>query len=241
LSRASRTLAVLGPMIRQVPPTRSARLAVLLAAKSLAEPRAVLSYAQQGEDLILEALLRRRQVVDTTYVDVGANHPVRDSNTYRLYLRGWSGVLIDANASFLKLYARLRPHDRAICAAVADEERDRVFRVPDESRLAGLVDDAAPSMESADTLVRTRTLTSILDELASPRSFGLLNVDCEGTDAAVIRSLDLERYRPSLIVVEQLELHLARLDDDALVRHLQGHGYDLVAYDGKNGYYAESD
>jgi FkbM family methyltransferase len=240
LSRASRTLAVLKPLMRQVPPTRSARHAVLLAAKSIAEPWTVLSYGQQGEDLILDTLLRRRGVVDTTYVDVGANHPVRNSNTYRLYLRGWTGVLIDANTTFLPLYSRLRPRDRAVCAAVADEERERVFRVPDESRLAALV-DGAPDADAGDRVVHTRTLTSILDELAVPHSFGLLNVDCEGSDAAVIRSLDLARYRPSLIVVEQLELELTQLGDDSLVAHLRHHGYDLVAYDGKNGYYAGSD
>jgi FkbM family methyltransferase len=231
---------VLKPLIRQVPPIRSARLAVLLATKSLAEPWTVLSYGQQGEDLILDMLIRRRPVVDTTYVDVGANHPVRDSNTYRLYLRGWTGVLIDANAAFIALYARLRPRDRAVCAAVADDERERVFRVPSEPRLAALV-DRAPDPVAGDSVVVTRTLTSILDELAVPHSFGLLNVDCEGSDAAVIRSLDLGRYRPSLIVVEQLELELAHLGKDSLVAHLRGRGYDLVAYDGKNGYYAGSD
>ena len=230
---------MLKPLIRQVPPTRSARLAVLLAAKSITEPWTVLSYGQQGEDLILDTLLRRLRVDDTTYVDVGANHPVRDSNTYRLYLRGWTGVLIDANASFLTLYERLRPRDRAVCAAVADEVRERVFRVPDETRLAAFVDgSAAPAAD--DRVMRTRTLTSILDDLAVPRSFGLLNVDCEGSDAAVIRSLDFGRYRPALIVVEQLELELAHLDDDSLVDYLRGHDYELVAYDGKNGYYTES-
>ncbi len=51
------------------------------------------SYAQCGEDLIVEALLRarlqkqRRQPDSLTYIEIGANHPIATSNTYLFYER----------------------------------------------------------------------------------------------------------------------------------------------------------
>lgn len=234
----SRALAVLKPLIRQVPPTRSARLAMLFAAKRLAEPWTMLSFGQRGEDLVLDGLLQRLPDVAQTYVDVGSNHPVRNSNTYRLYLRGWRGVLIDANAELVALSSRLRPHDRSVCAAVSDVDADRIFRIPVESRRGGFLDTSAIE-RGADRVVATRSLTAILDEVAFPQAFGLLSVDCEGSDAEVIRSLDFARYRPKVIVVEQETLDLGRLEEDRLVAYLRPLDYELVAYDGMNGYYTE--
>jgi len=234
----SRALAVLKPLMRQVPPTRSARLAMLFAAKRLAEPWTMLSFGQRGEDLVLDGLLQQLPDVARSYVDVGSNHPVRNSNTYRLYLRGWRGVLVDANEELVALSARVRPRDRAVCAAVSDVNSERVFRIPIESRRGGFLDTSTIE-RGTDRLVATRTLSSILDEVAFPQEFGLLSVDCEGSDDEVIRSLDFARYRPKVIVVEQETLDLRRLEEDRLVAFLRPLDYELVAYDGMNSYYTE--
>ncbi len=54
-----------------------------------------LSYAQEGEDLVL-ARLFGNQVESGFFVDIGAHHPVRYSNTYYFYRRGWTGLNVDA-------------------------------------------------------------------------------------------------------------------------------------------------
>ena len=54
----------------------------------------MMSYSQQGEDMILKSLFQDHQ--SGFYVDVGAHHPSRFSNTYFFYLRGWRGINIDA-------------------------------------------------------------------------------------------------------------------------------------------------
>ena len=50
------------------------------------------SYAQEGEDLLLERILGKQG--KGFYVDVGAHHPVRFSNTFLFYKRGWRGINI---------------------------------------------------------------------------------------------------------------------------------------------------
>jgi hypothetical protein len=50
------------------------------------------SYSQEGEDMILQRMFGEKK--HGFYVDVGAHHPRRFSNTYSFYRRGWSGINI---------------------------------------------------------------------------------------------------------------------------------------------------
>ena len=45
----------------------------------------LISYAQNGEDLIIEFLLSSKKIEKITYLDIGANHPIKFNNKYRLY------------------------------------------------------------------------------------------------------------------------------------------------------------
>ena len=53
------------------------------------------SFSHAGEDLHIISLLNLNR--PGFYIDVGSNHPIRHSNTFKLYLNGWSGLLLDAN------------------------------------------------------------------------------------------------------------------------------------------------
>jgi hypothetical protein len=50
-------------------------------------------YSQEGEDLIASRLFPNQST--GFYVDIGAHHPTRFSNTYLLYTKGWRGINID--------------------------------------------------------------------------------------------------------------------------------------------------
>jgi hypothetical protein len=51
------------------------------------------SCPQEGEDILLERLHLLLSI--GTYIDVGAGHPFRWSNTARLYRKGWCGTLVE--------------------------------------------------------------------------------------------------------------------------------------------------
>ena len=59
------------------------------------------SYSQEGEDMILKESYLKIKVV---FIDVGAHHPKRFSNTYLLYRKGWKGINIDALPGSMKLF-----------------------------------------------------------------------------------------------------------------------------------------
>ncbi len=76
------------------------------------------SFSQEGEDMLLRSIF-----VDKStgfYVDVGAYHPQRFSNTNHFYLAGWRGINIDAMPGSMEPFHQFRPRH---------QPRDRSFRI----------------------------------------------------------------------------------------------------------------
>jgi len=67
------------------------------------------SYSVEGEDRVLSCLLEFKK--SGFYIDVGAHHPIRFSNTYLFYLKGWNGLNLDAMPGSMKLFEDIRPRD----------------------------------------------------------------------------------------------------------------------------------
>lgn len=201
------------------------------------------AYSQTGEDLALSCILRSEPGF---YVDVGCNHPTKNSNTFALYKAGWTGICIDANPSLVAQFKRLRPRDVSICAAISDEEREVVF--------TDFVNDAVSSLDTEyvdswkgntaiarQRIVTTRTLSAVLNEIGSPRVFDLLSIDVEGHDANVLRSIDLDVYHPQVIVVEMHGFDINRPHESAIYRYLAARNYRLAGFLVLNGYFVLSD
>ena len=53
------------------------------------------SFSQFGEDLFIAEFFANQK--EGNYVDLGAFHPMRMSNTFLLYKKGWSGTNVDLN------------------------------------------------------------------------------------------------------------------------------------------------
>lgn len=76
------------------------------AVEKIIAPHGNVTYAQAGEDVILDFLINYQP--SGFYVDVGCNHPLRGSNTYRFYRKGWRGICVDANPAFASMFAKKR-------------------------------------------------------------------------------------------------------------------------------------
>lgn len=175
-----------------------------------AKPR--LSYAQYAEDLVIGDILGAfaSDAKSGVYIDVGANEPKRFSNTWRLYQHGWSGLAVEPDADLCRAFARARPRDTVVCAALGERAESRVFHRFYESALNTLDPAMAAQAQEkgwkvmAREPLSVRTLNAVLEEHASKVSRGidLLSIDAEGLDTAILRGFDLARYRPRLIVFE---------------------------------------
>jgi len=222
-------IARAGWLCRRLPASLAARLILSRLARALLRPGTQESYSQLGEDIILWGLLRHGP--PGFYVDVGCNHPLRDSNTFRLYLEGWHGITIDASAPLIALHRRLRPGDVPVCAVVSDREEEVAFAELPESRRSRMVTaDWGPAAEDRARIrrVTSRTLNAILAEHDCPHRFGLLNLDLEGHEAQALGGLSLERFRPDVVAVEIHGLDLSKPQASPSARHLLDAGYALI-------------
>ena len=59
-------------------------------------------FSQEGEDVILRRIFEDQK--NGFYIDIGAHHPKRFSNTYYFYDRGWEGINIDATPGSMKFF-----------------------------------------------------------------------------------------------------------------------------------------
>jgi FkbM family methyltransferase len=168
------------------------------------------SFSQEGEDMLLRGIFEGQ----TTgfYVDVGAHHPQRFSNTHYFYLAGWRGINIDAMPGSMQSFETERPDDINVEAAISDSCDPLVYYVFEEPALntfsATLADRhiAHHGRRLLSTVeIKCRTLGDVLDEYLPPNQpIDFLSIDAEGLDAAVIRSNNWSKYRPSIILAEDL-------------------------------------
>ncbi|MBO9749304.1 MULTISPECIES: FkbM family methyltransferase [Xanthomonas] len=197
------------------------------------------SYAQNFEDVMLWRALQNVQ--DGFYVDVGAQHPLRDSVTRAFYERGWRGVNIDPVASWHGLLCVDRPLDTNLRAAIGSDTGVALFYEVADTGLSTM-DAQLAAEHSANGLkvlvesVPVRTLDSVLAEYAKgPVHF--LKVDVEGAEVQVLQGLTLAVHRPWIILVEAT-LPNSQVDVSAQWEHfLTDAGYECAYFDGLNRYY----
>ena len=68
------------------------------------------SYSFEGQDLIVSTILRK--IKKGFYIDIGCNHPININDTFTLYKKGWSGILVEPLKYYNKLYNKYRKIDQ---------------------------------------------------------------------------------------------------------------------------------
>jgi FkbM family methyltransferase len=223
----------LGKAIRGAIPAPIARI-IARAAQAI-DPHSIRTYSQEGEDLILRRLFHSR--ANGFYVDVGAHHPRRFSNTFYFYEHGWSGINIDPNVAAMELFAVARPRDVNIAMGVSDARGKLQYFVFDEPALNTLDVELAEKRQRTTDYRLVRTIEVPVDRLDAileqhvprGRAVDFMSVDTEGHDFNVVKSNDWARYRPRYLLVECLDSSLASMVTSPLDRFMLEHGYELFA------------
>lgn len=198
------------------------------------------SYAQNQEDLILEALFRAlftkngRQMNSITYLELGACHPIQTSNTF-LFSRkyGCKGVLVEANPALVENLRKVRPSDLVIhCAIVSNDASEVEFTVADTVELSSLSPEHIRSFGTmAKKLSRVRVPAMTVNRLIQHYHLGspdILSVDLEGLDLEVLSQLDYSTYRPAVVICEPSS-HFCAETGAKMTNLLGAVGYSLAA------------
>ncbi len=195
------------------------------------------SFSQEGEDLILARMLEFESDVPHFYVDVGANHPKRYSNTYGFYRRGWNGIAIEPDPDLANRFAVSRPRDRVVAVGIAESSGELTYHRFSDPAM-NTFDSVLAAERERDgrwqlverSTIPVRTLASVLSEHADNREgIGFMSVDVEGFDLAVLRSNDWQRFRPRILMAESLEARLGDIARCPIHALMTSRGYEIVS------------
>ena len=204
------------------------------------------TYSQLGEDIAINHFLEKFLNINKGfYIDVGCNHPIKNSNTFLLYRKGWSGITIDFNEKLMTLHKEERKGDMQKIAAISDiSEAAKIYEFS-ENEINTINKDFFDKMEtqkeviSDSKIINTLTLNEIIQE-NEVFKIDLLCIDVEGHDFNVLKSIDLIKYRPKLIVVEMLDSYdFTNLSESEIYNYLKKYNYKLVGYLIANGYFID--
>ena len=192
------------------------------------------SYSNQGVDIICAAFLRN--VKNGCYIDVGANHPTINNNSYYFYNLGWRGLGIDGNESFSEEWKLTRPEDKFLVSLVSDKNKVVDFCIYEDHGLSTIAtqEQERYSERFAQNQITTKTVeTSILAELKKDylgeSEVHLLHIDVEGEELNALRGANLPDMLPGVIAVELKNLSLYNLGQSDMVSYLTSLGYRLVS------------
>ena len=197
----------------------------------------LISYARNGEDVVLHRALKDQRAV--TYVDVGAGPPVVDSLSRSLHALGWRGIHVEPVPSYAAGLREQRPRDVVVECCAGAEDATVPFWFAPESGMSTTSEQQAEEARRRGWVVnassvRVRPLAELLDEHLDGRPLHVLRVDVSGDEVAVLRGADLARHRPWLVVVAAGPPQLG----DTLLTEAE---YVPALFDGVNQWYLSSD
>lgn len=193
-----------------------------------------LSYSQEGEDLLINELLP--YIDKGSYLDIGAHHPVRFSNTYALYKRGWSGLCIDAFPDRSNEYKFFRPRDTYLQLGVGVKGKKKMW-IYNDPALNTFSSDQVNELKAkhgitsvSSTFIQCKLLSEILrdNHHRFPR-FDVLNIDIEGFDEKIIFDFPWDYYQPKIVLTEAVTETITDLPQSKTFNFLKRKGYLLKA------------
>ncbi|MFA6463631.1 MAG: FkbM family methyltransferase [Candidatus Paceibacterota bacterium] len=195
------------------------------------------SYSMAGEDIVLSTfLLEADKIKKGFYVDIGAYKPVRFSNTYYFYKKGWSGINIDAKPGSMAVFNRKRKRDINLEIGISKNESKIDFYIFEESAYNTFSKDLADShinqgiSLAKKVVIETKRLENVLDQyLPVNKKIDFMNIDVEGFDLEVLESNNWNKYNPSYILIEMHDTDLENIKNSSLYNFLVSKNYKLVS------------
>jgi FkbM family methyltransferase len=193
------------------------------------------SWSQEGEDMVLRRIFEKKKT--GFYVDVGAHHPMRFSNTYLFYRRGWRGINIDAMPGSMYLFKKWRPRDINLELGIAKQSGGLSYHIFNESALNGFSAELSAKRNLSQNSyfikdivkINVKPLSEILHQHLEGFEIDFLSVDVEGFDLSVLQSNDWSKYRPRFVLAELLETSLFNLAQNPVAQFMKEQGYAIYA------------
>ena len=204
------------------------------------------SYSQFNDDIFIKKFFQNKI---GTYVDIGCHHPFKLNNTYLLYKKRWNGLNIDLMKINIDLFNIWRPRDKNICAAISSKNKTSSAYIPNNNILSteiSIVESYANMIKEhfKNSFIRKKikvfTFESIIKHhKIKLEKFDFLKIDIEGEDYKVLKNINLKKYNPELICIEdRIEKEENKNKIDKYLRSLK---YKLIFRSPVNLFYQKLD
>lgn len=193
------------------------------------------SYSQEGEDMILNRIFNGKS--NGFYVDIGAHHPKRFSNTNFFYQRGWSGINVEPNPDVLRIFNIERHRDINLQCGISTSVGKLKYFCFDDPALNTFDEVTAQSRieETSYRLVKIQEIPVyqlkdiLIENLPSEKTIDFLSIDVEGFDLFVLKSNDWDLFRPSYVLVEVLNATLEQAINSEIANFMKDQRYSTFA------------
>ncbi len=194
------------------------------------------SYSNEGEDMILRKIFFKKK--KGFYVDIGAYHPKKASNTYFFYKKGWKGINIDAMPGSMKLFNQVRKRDVNLEIPLGKEGQIVNYYEFYDKALNGFESQEIKEKHTKKQInglvkihqLNCKSLNSILMKyLDKDQKIDFLTIDVEGQEYNILKELEFEKFKPKWILAENWTYSIQELNNDSLDELLKGVGYQPMA------------
>lgn len=200
-------------------------------------------YAQHGEDVIIDTLRINLSIKDFAWIDVGAYDPVVLNKTMYFYKKGFRGVNIEGDPSLYKNFLKTRKKDININALVSDEECESDFYImnpPTLNTMNALEAKRIANLEghSIEKVVKIKSilLSSIVDKYFDGKFPAFLNLDAEGCELRILKTIDFVNNYPKIICLRvgayspYIKDNFDNVLELEMVKLLRDNGYAIFAF-----------
>lgn len=172
-------------------------------------------------DVLLDQLFESK--TNGVFIELGANNGLTQSNTaFFEFHRGWKGILIEPSVSAYTECVKNRPNSMCVNAACVSNEYSAPHVNGDFN--GNLMSSVNGTRLHNNQLNQCSAIT--LERVLDTRYIShidFLSLDVEGYELEVLRGLNLNKYRPTFMLIE-----LYQKDYAAIVSFLEGHHYTLL-------------
>lgn len=179
------------------------------------------------------------------FFDVGAFEPITISNSHHFYLHGWDVYCFEANPHKIPLLQKHRQH--VFNYAITDTDTDEPMPFENVNRNGWTASFSSikvsdkykeifnwnDKVQTIDVFhVQQKTLNTIIqNEIPTLSHIDIMSVDVEGFELQVLHGLDLDKYPPKVIVLENVD------HNKQITNYLELFGYTLDKQISYNEYY----
>jgi len=191
-----------------------------------------LASCQEGEDSVLYRFFPKLK--NGFFVDLGAHHPVRFSNTYSLYNMGWEGINIEPNKDKYEIFCKYRKRDVNINSAISSKSKIAYYMYS-ESALNTTCRKTVSLRKKQGIEFKKKiylegnTLKKILNKFCKGRTINFFNIDIEGNELEALKTNDWKKFRPQVIMVEILNETIPGVSKNKISKFLLRNNYVIFS------------